>query len=109
MLQGAGGGGRARGRRVGATPLAGGGGRGSAGGDGGARSPGSRPLRAAVGLPALKRDFKSIRVSQLVSYFSVPPRAQSAELREILTLGEGFNTQVVTQWCFNIVSRLEHT
>ena len=25
--------------------------------------------------------------------------------REILTLGEGFNTQVITLWCFNIVGR----
>jgi hypothetical protein len=25
--------------------------------------------------------------------------------RKILTLGEGFNTQVITLWCFNIVGR----
>jgi hypothetical protein len=25
--------------------------------------------------------------------------------REILTLGEGFNTQVITLWCFYIVGR----
>ena len=28
-----------------------------------------------------------------------------AERREILTLGEGFTTQVVTLWCFNTVGR----
>jgi hypothetical protein len=27
------------------------------------------------------------------------------ERREILTLGEGFNTQVITLWCFYIVGR----
>jgi len=27
--------------------------------------------------------------------------------REILTLGEGFNTQVITLWCFNIVTEPE--
>ena len=26
-------------------------------------------------------------------------------LREFLTLGEGFNTQVITLWCFYIVGR----
>ena len=31
--------------------------------------------------------------------------SEVANLREILTLGEGFNTQVVTLWCFNIVVR----
>ena len=25
--------------------------------------------------------------------------------REILTLGEGFNTRVINLWCFNIVQR----
>ena len=29
----------------------------------------------------------------------------SVAWREILTLGEGFNTQVITLWCFYIVSR----
>ena len=31
--------------------------------------------------------------------------SEVANLREILSLGEGFNTQVVTLWCFNIVVR----
>jgi len=32
--------------------------------------------------------------------------ADAAGRREILTLGEGFTTQVVTLWCFNTVDRV---
>jgi hypothetical protein len=35
-----------------------------------------------------------------VRYFNLEP-----VVREILTLGEGFTTQVVTLWCFNTVLR----
>ena len=37
------------------------------------------------------------------SYPWVFKRGRLVALREILTLGEGFNTQVVTLRCFNIV------
>jgi len=39
--------------------------------------------------------------------WSVPVRYFNLEpvVREILTLGEGFTTQVVTLWCFNTVLR----
>jgi hypothetical protein len=40
--------------------------------------------------------------------YRIGPRENAghgSERREILTLGEGFNTQVITLWCFYIVGR----
>ena len=51
------------------------------------------------------RKWATIKTGKVVLLATTCTSSEVANLREILTLGEGFNTQVVTLWCFNIVVR----
>ena len=60
---------------------------------------GVRPAKLLDGTFAYFNDDNTAGIADCVRFCLV------VVVREILTLGEGFNTQVVTRWSFNLVVR----